>query len=78
MSDTSKQPIQRVSLCAYDGADMELIVLMRRKGDPGLYAANVQADGFTYVDNLNWRDVVVADEQDAELVNAVLPHRSAH
>ncbi|WP_415265644.1 hypothetical protein [Burkholderia ambifaria] len=57
---------------------MELIVLMRRKGDPGLYAANVRADGFTFVDNLNWRNVVVADEQDVELVDAVLPHRSAH
>ncbi|OMY27881.1 hypothetical protein AQ842_05705 [Burkholderia pseudomallei] len=80
MSDTSKQPIPVMSLYATGGgADMDVIVLMRRKGDPGLYAANAKIDGNTISSTaLRWRDVVVADEQDAELVDSVLPHRSAH
>ncbi|PQP19706.1 hypothetical protein C5615_09700 [Burkholderia cepacia] len=80
MSDMSKQPIPTMSLYAtVGGADMDVIVLMRRKGDPGLYAANVTIDGsMVGGTRLRWRDVVVDDTQDAELVDAVLPHRPAH
>ncbi|GBH24548.1 hypothetical protein [Burkholderia vietnamiensis] len=79
MSDTSKRPIPTMSLYAtFVDTEMDVILLMRRKGDPSLYAANVTIDGDRVGGTrLRWRDVVVADEQDAELVDAVLPHRTA-
>jgi len=77
MSDTSKQPIPTMSLYSTFGADMDVIVLMRRKGDPGLYAANVTIDGsMVGGTRLRWREVNVKDEQDAELVDSALPLQS--
>ncbi|KWC67208.1 hypothetical protein [Burkholderia ubonensis] len=77
MSDT-KQPIPNVSIFAERGAEMDVIALMRRKGDPGLYAANATVGGIsTSYTTLRWREVVVDDEQDAKAIDMALPKRAA-
>ncbi|WP_232482504.1 hypothetical protein, partial [Burkholderia ubonensis] len=50
----------------------------RRKGDPGLYAANATVGGIsTSYTTLRWREVVVDDEQDAKAIDMALPQRAA-
>lgn len=57
---------------------MDVIALMRRKGDPGLYAANATVGGIsTSYTTLRWREVVVDDEQDAKAIDMALPQRAA-